>query len=154
MEKAIKARIAYKLTIKQKSTISFIISLLFVFLFSYTGIDKLSHLDKFSRGISKIPYVGGMHVWIAWGVPLLELLISALLILPGSNQLGLKLATGLMAIFTAYLALMLAFAEKRMCHCGGIIESMGWVEHLIFNIVFILLGGYALYLNKNINHKI
>lgn len=154
MEKAIKARIAYKLTIKQKSTISFIISLLFVFIYSYTGIDKLGNIDKFSRGISKIPYVGGMHVWIGWGVPLLELLISALLIIPGSNQLGLKLATSLMAVFTAYLALMLAFAEKRMCHCGGVIESMGWVEHFLFNIVFTLLGGYALYLNKNINHKI
>ncbi|MFC6100329.1 MauE/DoxX family redox-associated membrane protein [Olivibacter domesticus] len=154
MEKQLQQGKSFKLSVNTKAYIIFIISLLFVFIFSYTAIDKLHHLEKFSRGISKIPYVGGMHVWIGWGVPLAELLISALLIIPRCNRLGLQLATGLMGIFTLYLGLMLAFAEKRLCHCGGVIESMQWEEHLLFNLIFILLGGWALYLNKNTKHKI
>jgi len=152
MEKQLQHAKSVKLSINKKEYIIFIISLLFVFIFSYTAIDKLHHLEKFSRGVSKIPYVGGMAMWIGWGVPLAELLISALLIIPRYNRLGLRLATGLMGIFTLYLGLMLAFAEKRMCHCGGVIESMGWKEHLLFNITLMLLGGWALYLKQK--HKI
>ena len=156
MEKVLQKRKQVRLTlsVKAKERIVFIISLAFVFLFCYTGFDKLNHLEKFSRGISKIPYVGGMHVWIGWGVPLAELLISALLIIPKCNRLGLQLATGLMGIFTLYLGLMLAFAEKRLCYCSGVIESMGWLEHLLFNLLFVGLGGWALYLKKyNIKSK-
>jgi len=90
--------------------------------------------------------VGGMAVWIGWSVPLVELMISVFLIIPKSNKLGLQLATGLMGLFTLYLGLMMAFVEKRLCHCGGVIESMGWVEHLLFNLLFVGLGGWALYL--------
>ncbi|HWV73236.1 MAG TPA: MauE/DoxX family redox-associated membrane protein [Pseudosphingobacterium sp.] len=154
MEKLLKQRKQWKLSQVAKERIIFIISMLFVFLFSYTAIDKFRHLEQFSRGIGKIPIVGGMHVWIAWDVPLAELLISALLIIPKCNRLGLQMAIGLMGVFTLYLGLMIAFAEKRLCHCGGVVESMGWVEHLLFNITFILLGGWALYLKKyNIKPK-
>ncbi|QEL02955.1 hypothetical protein FKG96_19725 [Olivibacter sp. LS-1] len=149
MERLLKQRKQWKLARPAKERIIFIISMLFVFLFSYTAIDKLRHLEQFSRGIGKIPVVGNMHGWIAWGVPLAELLISALLIIPKSNKRGLQLATGLMSLFTLYLGLMLAFAEKRMCHCGGVIESMGWVEHLLFNLVLTGLGLWALRLKKH-----
>ena len=148
MEKLIQERKLFGLAISRvaKERIIFVISLAFIFLYCYTGFDKLIHLEKFSKGISKIPYVGGMAVWIGWGVPLVELLISVLLIIPKSNKLGLQLATGLMGLFTLYLGLMMAFVEKRLCHCGGVIESMGWVEHLLFNLLFVGLGGWALYL--------
>lgn len=148
MEKLLQERNLFGLAISRvaKERIIFVISLAFIFLYCYTGFDKLNHLEKFSKGISKIPYVGGMAVWIGWGVPLAELMISVLLIIPKSNKLGMQLATGLMGLFTLYLGLMMAFVEKRLCHCGGVLESMGWVEHLLFNLLFVGLGGWALYL--------
>lgn len=156
MEKLLQERKLFGLAISRvaKERIIFVISLAFIFLYCYTGFDKLNHLEKFGKGISKIPYVGGMAVWIGWGVPVVELLISVLLIIPKSNKLGLQLATGLMGLFTLYLGLMMAFVEKRLCHCGGVIESMGWVEHLLFNLLFVGLGGWALYLYKKLNNKI
>ena len=64
MEKQLQHAKSVKLSINKKEYIIFIISLLFVFIFSYTAIDKLHHLEKFSRGVSKIHYVGGMAMWI------------------------------------------------------------------------------------------
>ncbi|QNL48148.1 hypothetical protein H8S90_15195 [Olivibacter sp. SDN3] len=151
METLIKHRKSIRLSVKVKQHIILFIKLLFVFIFCYTAFDKLQHLGRFSRGIERIPYVNGIADWIAWGVPLTELLISVLLIIPRTGRWGLRMATGLMIIFTLYLSLMLTFAEKRMCHCGGVIESMGWGEHLLFNIILIGLGSYASYLNQN-NH--
>lgn len=154
MEHLLKQKRQIKLSKNARERIVLSIVLFFVFLFSYTGIDKLHQLDKFVRGISKIPYAGHIATWVGWAVPLFELFISLLLIVPRYTRLGLQLATILMGIFTLYLGLMLAFAEKRMCHCGGVIESMGWVEHLLFNIICLGLGVWAIHLNKNINSKI
>lgn len=153
MEKLIQTASIFHLSINQQKLISLIIRLAFVLLFSYTAFDKLQHLESFSNGIGKVSFIGEMANVIAWGVPVSELLISVLLILPKTALWGLRMAIGLMIIFTLYLGLMLAFAEKRMCHCGGIIESMGWTEHLLFNLAFIGLGSGALYLNQSIHLK-
>lgn len=127
------------------------LSYAFIFLFVYTGSDKLAHLERFSRGIMKIPYIGGLVPIIGPGIPLLEIGIALLLIWPRSKRLGLQLATGLMVLFTLYLGLMLLFVKNRLCHCGGVIESLGWGQHIVFNLIFVLLGSWALHLYPNNN---
>src|SRR5690606_33350479 len=87
--------------------------------------------------------------YIGWGIPLLEITLALLLILPRTQALALKLSVGLMGIFTLYLAWMLLFVEKSMCHCGGVIQSMGWVEHLVFNLAWLVLGLWAIRKQQN-----
>lgn len=45
-----------------------------------------------------------------------------------------------MVIFTAYIVVILQFSEEIPCACGGVLQSLGWKEHLIFNIVFSLIA--------------
>ncbi len=52
-----------------------------------------------------------------------------------------------MAMFTGYIIIILNYAERIPCSCGGILNKMGWHDHLIFNIFFTALGvtGVLLY---------
>src|SRR5690606_7657944 len=49
-------------------------------------------------------------------------------------------------MFTAYIVIILNFTEFIPCSCGGVLEDLGWTEHLIFNIVFILLAAVGILL--------
>lgn len=114
----------------------------YAFLFMYTGYDKLQNVHSFINGIKRIPFVGQYAELIGKGIPTLEILLAILLILPfqRTQRAALWLSTGLMGIFTLYLALMLLLAEKLLCHCGGVIESMGWTQHLVFNVLWLGAG--------------
>ena len=69
---------------------------------------------------------------------------------------GLFAAYTLMAMFTAYIYIILNFSAFVPCSCGGVLENMTWNQHLVFNICFIILAGIAILLmpnNLQINHK-
>jgi len=138
-----------------KLRISALIIYGYVFLYFYTGIAKLQIITEFIRGNSKIPYIGKYAEQIGWGIPILEIVLAVLLIVPvyKIKRIALWVSTLLMGIFTLYLALMVFFVEDRLCNCGGVIESMGWKTHIIFNVVWFIAGIYALKKTKIINNK-
>ncbi|QQD12729.1 MauE/DoxX family redox-associated membrane protein [Sphingobacterium sp. UDSM-2020] len=126
----------------------------YAFLYFYTGIAKLQIIAEFIRGNSKIPYLGKYAELIGWGIPSLEILLAVLLIVPiyKIKRTALWVSNLLMGIFTIYLTLMVAFVEDRLCNCGGVIESMGWKTHIIFNVAWFIAGIYALKKTKIINN--
>jgi len=81
---------------------------------------------------------------IAWGLPLLELTIAALLISVRKRRVGFYAAFGLMAILTIYLALMLSTRQHLPCSCGGAIEGLTWQQHILFNLFFLALAGLGI----------
>ena len=117
-----------------------IICFLFILLFTYAAIMKLMDVQKFTVQIGKSPLLTDFAGVVAWGIPLLELLIAGMLAITRFRLVGLYAAFGLMVMFTAYIIAILQFSEHVPCSCGGVLESMGWTEHLIFNIGFVLLG--------------
>ncbi len=132
---------------KHKGTIVETISLLFVLLFVYAAVSKLLDFENFRVQLGQSPLLTAFAHWVAWAVPGLEIGIAIMLCTPRLRLWGLYAAFSLMVMFTAYIIAILQFSEKIPCSCGGVLESMGWTEHLIFNVVFILLGftGVALY---------
>src|SRR5690606_1184007 len=66
---------------------------------------------------------------------------------------GLYIAFLLMVMFTTYIIIILNFTSFTPCSCGGVLEALGWTEHLIFNTVFILLALWALYLIEKVTRK-
>jgi len=118
----------------------------YAFLYMYTGYDKLKHVEEFIEGNSKIPLIGQYAELIGWGIPVIEILLAVLLIIPflKVKRIALWASVILMGIFTLYLALMLLFADTKPCNCGGVIESMGWITHLIFNLLCLGAGIFAI----------
>ncbi|WP_313189701.1 MauE/DoxX family redox-associated membrane protein [Sphingobacterium sp.] len=122
------------------------ITLFYVFLFTYTGYSKLNDLDSFAKGISKVPFLGQYARAVAWGVPLAEILLAIGMVLPLAKvrEVSMKLSVALMWAFTVYLFLMITLVKEKLCNCGGIIGSLGWHEHLLFNIAVSMLGVWSI----------
>ncbi len=117
-----------------------IICFLFIFLFTYAAVMKLMDVEKFTVQIGQSPLLTNFAELVAWVVPSIELLIAGMLAFPRVRSIGLYMAFSLMVMFTAYIVAILQFSEKIPCACGGVLDSMGWKEHLIFNIGFVVLG--------------
>lgn len=139
---------------KIKENLIFGICLTCLFLFLYAAYGKLTDHDTFARGLSKVNYLGVYAEPIAWLVPIAEIGIAILLIIPHTYKLGLYLFTGTMMVFTLYIGSMLLWNEKLPCHCNLFVEKLSWVEHLWFNLALIGLSITAILLSRsNLNLK-
>jgi uncharacterized membrane protein YphA (DoxX/SURF4 family) len=117
-----------------------IISCLFILLFVYASLMKLKDVEQFVAQLNQSPLLMPFSKWVSWGIPSLELIIAAMLIFRRFRLIGLIASFTIMVMFTAYIVVILTYADHVPCSCGGILEKMGWTEHLIFNIGFVLLA--------------
>ena len=123
------------------------ICFLFILLFTYAAAAKLLDYQKFVVQIGKSPLLTGYAGILAWAVPAIELIIVAILITK-YRLIGLYASFATMVIFSAYIVAILQLKKADIpCSCGGILDSLGWTEHLIFNVVFVILAlvGIILY---------
>lgn len=130
-----------------------LISGLFFLLFFHTAIDKLIDFQKFKVQLGQSPILSDYAVSIAWTIPTLEIVVSALLIFPMTRLLGLYCSYGLMVMFTAYIIVIMNFTERIPCSCGGIFEGMKWREHLIINILFVIIGMAGIFLETRVRSR-
>ncbi len=135
--------------IRRKAIIVEVICYLFLILFLYAAATKLMEYAKFRVQIGQSPILTTLGDWIAPSVPAIELVIALLLFTPRFRLLALYASFSLMAIFTVYIFFILNYSPFVPCSCGGILEKMGWEEHLIFNMVFVLLAAVAILLQSS-----
>lgn len=133
---------------KTSTIIADVVIYLFVALFVYTAASKLTTLETFEQVLGKSSLLSSYHVFIARLIPITEIIISILLILPSTKKLGLYLSLGLMLVFTTYLIYMVLSGGNVICHCGGVISSLTWKQHIWFNIGFIMMAIAGLKLYK------
>ena len=116
------------------------ICLLYVILFVYAAVSKLLDFENFRVQLGQSPLLSAFAGSIAWIVPILELLIAVLIVFKKCRLIGLFAAFSLMVMFTTYIYIILNYSSFVPCSCGGILEKMGWREHIFFNIVFMILA--------------
>lgn len=138
----------------KKETIVEIIAFLFVILFLYTGISKLMEYSVFKEQIAESPVLKPFASFIAWSLPLLEFVVSLLLIIPRWRLKGLYASLVLMILFTLYIIGVMTFFKDLPCSCGGIISLLSWPAHLVFNSAFIILAFIGVSLEKKIRLSI
>lgn len=134
-----------------KSYIVQVICLLFVLLFVYAAVSKLLDFENFQVQLGQSPLISAFASWIVWLLPLLELLIAVLLMIPKVRTIALFGAFNLMVMFTAYIYIVLNHSSFVPCSCGGILEKMSWRVHLVFNIFFVFLACWAILLDSKSN---
>jgi uncharacterized membrane protein YphA (DoxX/SURF4 family) len=137
----------------RKTIILEIISFLFILLFMYAAVTKLLDYEKFTVQIGQSPVLTAFSGWVAWMIPSVEILVSLALAIPCFRLIGLYAAFSLMVMFTAYIISILNFSDYIPCSCGGILEKLGWKEHLVFNVGFVLLGIVGIILHSKIDHN-
>lgn len=127
-------------TTEKKNLIVEIISYLFIMLFVYAAVSKLLDFEQFRVQIGQFPLLGALANYIAPGVPAIELLIAILFFFPKLRLSGLLASLTLLLIFSGYILYVLIFANSIPCSCGGVIASLSWSQHLLFNIGFVFLA--------------
>lgn len=139
---------SFQLTPKAREAIWQIIRLICLGLFAISAYAKIVDHDRFVSGMSRVEIIGQYAALIAWSVPVAETIVSLLLIYPYTHRWGLYGFTGLMIVFTLYIGSMLLWAERLPCYCNLIIEKLSFGQHLVFNLAFICLSIFALWLKK------
>jgi len=132
-----------------KALLKTTVPLLFILLFTYAAASKLLDFDRFRLQLYLQPFPHGLSDILLYLIPVTELLLALALCFNRSRFIGLILSTSLMAVFTAYISLVLQhYWGDVPCSCGGILSHMSWTTHLAFNWVLVLAGvtGIALHL--------
>lgn len=117
-----------------------IICFLMIVLFFYAAVTKLINYKDFVGQIGKSPLLTHYAEGIAWAVPAVEILVSIMLAVPRLRNVGLLAAFGMMTLFTLYIATILSFSNEIPCSCGGVLSTLSWEQHLLFNFIFVLLA--------------
>jgi putative oxidoreductase len=112
-----------------------------VLLFAYTAFSKLADFEDFKRQLSMQIFPPVLVEVLLYLIPGVELLAVILMIVNGSRLLGLILSVLLMVLFTGYISLILSdYYDHIPCSCGGVLNSLGWLAHLWFNLFFLVLS--------------
>ena len=137
-----------KLNVKLQTVFLDVVCFLYIVLFTYASISKLIDFENFQTQLGQSPLLSAYATYTPFLVIIVELGLVIGLALPVSRIKALNLSMGLMTAFTTYIILILNFSSFIPCSCGGILEKLGWTEHLIFNLFFIVIGGCSLLLHQ------
>jgi len=123
---------------------------LIVLLFAYTGVSKVLDYDKFvfQMRLAPLPLMITLAPVLGVVMPVIELLIAMALLFNQTRLKALYATIGLLISFELYISGMMLTGRHLPCTCGGIISKMGWGQHLLFNMLFILLSITTIYLIK------
>nr|WP_133177613.1 MauE/DoxX family redox-associated membrane protein [Chitinophaga parva] len=84
--------------------------------------------------------IAGERIWFSWALPIGELITTIALIIPKFRLIGFSISTLLFASFTTYLSYFILSKIHLPCSCGGIIGYLNWHQHLLLNIVLLLVS--------------
>lgn len=125
----------------KKEILSEIIIASLVILFLYTSTSKYFDFAAFKRAMHNQPFPSGLATLFIWTLPPAEILTAVGLMIERTRTLALSIFLALMVLFTGYIALIVLHVFPRVpCSCGGGLQSLGWTQHLLFNIIFIALA--------------
>lgn len=122
-------------------------------LFSYASISKLIDFENFQIQLAQSPLLSAFAGIISYSIIILELFIAIILCIPKTRLVGLYSSLFLMISFSVYIYIILNYSDFIPCSCGGILEKLGWSEHLFFNIGCILLALLGIFLIEKSNQK-
>lgn len=128
-----------------KGKVPYYISVVLIFLFVYASVSKLLEFEDFKNQLAQSPILSAFANIVAYGIIFLELGVTILLVFDKTRKIGLYMSYTLMVMFTMYIIIILNFSSFIPCSCGGVLENLNWTQHLIFNVVFVLLACWAIF---------
>lgn len=119
------------------------INSLLIFLWTYTALSKLTAFNTSVTFLKKSPLLPVAEP-LAVMLPVAELFLAIMLVVPRSRRIALKASLLLLLVFTGYIIYMLNWYPQRPCNCGGVINTMSWKQHIFFNLFLIALNIFAI----------
>ena len=132
------------------SWVLYVCRILLIVLFTYAAVSKLVDFQQFGVQLGQSPLLTAFADYLVLAVPLSEIAIVVLLLIKPWRLFGYYASFSILLMFTTYIVLTLNFSDYVPCSCGGVLEDLGWSEHIIFNLAFVLLATFGvLYLEKS-----
>ena len=128
----------------KSSFITPLVTNLLIMLFAYTAFCNVLDTTRFSAVLSASPLIATGAGALAYAVAAVELAVVLLLILPRTRLMGLYASFVLLVLFTSYLGFLVRYAQQLPCSCCGLISPFPWKEHIVLNLGFLVLTGWAL----------
>jgi MFS family permease len=138
---------------KRKEFIVDIISALYILLFLYAALLKLTAYQKFLVELEQSTLLTSIAGFAMWFIPVIQILLATMLAFTRTRLLGLYGAVALITIFTAYILTILFSTGYVPCVCIGILENSSWTQHLLLNIFLMILATLAITLQTKLQAK-
>jgi hypothetical protein len=122
----------------------------FILLFLYTGISKLWNYRDFISEIHQSPWFKILPGWLVWIIPAFEIATAYMLATRRFRLKGLYISCIMTGLFTLYILGLSQFTYYIPCSCGGLIDTLPNVVHIILNAALAILAMLAIYLEKGI----
>ncbi len=130
------------------------IAALLILLFLYASVSKFLDFKRFIDEMNNQPLPNSWTPFLVWGIPFLEIAISAALIFEYTRLLAFYASLVLMTLFTIYAIMILAhFFPYVPCSCGGVIRKLTWPQHLALNLFYVALSVLGLVLQRRKSFK-
>lgn len=143
-----------KLSSTFKSNFIYAVALLHILVFTYAAVSKILDFQNFKVQLGQSPLLTIFATFLSFFVPAVELGLTIVLMIPKYRIAGIYASYFLMFLFTIYIVMILHFTSFVPCSCGGVLEKLGWTEHFFFNVGFLVLGAFAIFLNSGVKHTI
>ncbi|WP_370632929.1 MauE/DoxX family redox-associated membrane protein [Mucilaginibacter sp. UR6-11] len=118
-----------------------LITALLIILWLYASLSKLFHFSNFKDSMSIQAFPAWLGKILTIVLPVIELTIVALLMVPATRLAGMCCSFLLMCMFTLYIAGAVFKLYRRMpCACGGLFNKLNWREHLNVNIILTIIS--------------
>lgn len=137
----------------KRKWIAWMIALIFISLFLYTGISKLQTYDLFVEQLGESSLLAPAAGWISWALPVAEFVVAFLLLIPRYRLMGFFASLTLMILFTGYIVAIFLFSKELPCSCGGIIQDLSWGEHLVLNLTLTGLACWGVWIQKKAENE-
>jgi hypothetical protein len=140
-------------TVAIKKVVLELINYFFILLFVYAATSKLLDYNTFHTQLGQSPLLAAYADGVVWLVPSIEIIVALLLAFKNTRLYGLVGFYGLMVMFTVYIIIILYFTPFVPCSCGGVLEQLGWTEHLLFNGGVVILSAVLILINAKQANK-
>jgi len=124
-----------------------LIAIALAVLFAIAAVDKLEHYAKFSLQLQSFPVDLSVLSSQAWMIPVSELMVALLLILPLTRLKGLFASLFLLSVYTLYLVCMLETRFHCICNCGEPFRSLSLKMHIAFTLAAVFVTGVGVVLS-------
>lgn len=122
-----------------RETLLNIISFFLALTFSYAAISKVLDVEKFQVQLGQSTMLGFIARPLSYIVPVIEVIFSVLIFIPRTRLVTFYGLLALMTVFTSYIVVIMNYSYHIPCSCGGILNTLGWKYHLIFNLLLCAL---------------
>ncbi|SHM93264.1 MauE/DoxX family redox-associated membrane protein [Mucilaginibacter sp. OK098] len=132
----------------KRSDLPDLISFLLILMFSYATASKLITFATFRTQMLVQPVPRWSVDFLIYAVPISEIITVAVLLFKKSMAVGFYLSSILMAAFSVYVGLaMTGIYGDIPCSCGGIIRHLRWPGHFAFNLIFLAISIYGIFID-------